>query len=91
MTDGGKNGKQHTPGHISSEEIHDGRIVHLSIDTVRFPDGSSGELEMIRHSGAAAVLLRLPVAAKAVASETPARGPEKRRRGPLGLSRESYS
>lgn len=28
----------------------------LSIDRVRFPDGSVGELEMIRHSGAAAVL-----------------------------------
>ena len=36
--------------------VHDGRIVHLSIDTVRFPDGSVGELEMIRHSGASAVL-----------------------------------
>lgn len=36
--------------------VHDGRIVDLSIDTVRFPDGSTGELEMIRHSGAAAVL-----------------------------------
>ena len=47
MTDGGSNGKQHTPGHISSKEIHDGRIVHLSIDTVRFPDGSTGKLEMI--------------------------------------------
>ncbi len=44
------------PGRISSRLIHDGRVVHLSIDTVRFPDGSIGELEMIRHSGAAAVL-----------------------------------
>ena len=44
------------PGMISSRPIHDGRIVHLSIDTVRFPNGSIGELEMIRHSGAAAVL-----------------------------------
>jgi ADP-ribose pyrophosphatase len=44
------------PGRIDSRPVHDGRIVHLSIDTVRFPDGSTGELEMIRHSGAAAVL-----------------------------------
>ena len=44
------------PGRIDSRPVHDGRIVHLSIDTVRFPDGSVGELEMIRHSGAAAVL-----------------------------------
>ena len=44
------------PGRIHSRPIHSGRIVNLSIDTVRFPDGSVGELEMIRHSGAAAVL-----------------------------------
>ena len=44
------------PGMISSRPVHDGRIVHLSVDTVRFPDGSTGELELIRHSGAAAVL-----------------------------------
>ncbi|HSJ06041.1 MAG TPA: NUDIX hydrolase [Longimicrobiales bacterium] len=44
------------PGRISSRPVHAGRIVELSIDTVRFPDGSTGELEMIRHSGAAAVL-----------------------------------
>jgi ADP-ribose pyrophosphatase len=44
------------PGRIDSRPVHDGRIVRLSIDTVRFPDGSTGELEMIRHSGAAAVL-----------------------------------
>jgi ADP-ribose pyrophosphatase len=44
------------PGLIASRPVHDGRIVHLAVDTVRFPDGSIGELEMIRHSGAAAVL-----------------------------------
>lgn len=47
---------QQEPGKLESRPVHDGRIVHLSIDTVRFPDGSTGELEMIRHSGAAAVL-----------------------------------
>ncbi|MCI0435211.1 MAG: NUDIX hydrolase [Gemmatimonadetes bacterium] len=41
---------------VSSRPIHSGRIVNLSIDTVRMPDGSTAELEMIRHSGAAAVL-----------------------------------
>jgi ADP-ribose pyrophosphatase len=41
---------------LSSRPVHDGRIVRLSIDSVHFPDGSVGELEMIRHSGAAAVL-----------------------------------
>jgi ADP-ribose pyrophosphatase len=44
------------PGQIDSRPVHSGRIVDLSIDTVRFPDGSVGELEFIRHSGAAAVL-----------------------------------
>ncbi len=44
------------PGRIASRPVHDGRIVHLSIDTVRFPNGDVGELELIRHSGAAAVL-----------------------------------
>lgn len=43
-------------GRLSSRPIFDGRIVKLSVDTVRFPDGSVGELEIIRHPGAAAVL-----------------------------------
>src|SRR5688572_20270619 len=45
-----------TPGQIESRPIYQGRIVNLSVDKVRFPDGSIGELEMIRHSGASAVL-----------------------------------
>jgi ADP-ribose pyrophosphatase len=44
------------PGLLDSREIHRGRVVHLSIDRVRFPDGSVGELELIRHKGAAAIL-----------------------------------
>jgi ADP-ribose pyrophosphatase len=48
-------------GRLGSRPVYDGRIVRLSVDTVRFPDGSVGELEMIRHSGAAAVL---PVAGR---------------------------
>ena len=39
-----------------SRLIHDGRVVHLSVDRVRFPDGSEGELELIRHRGASAVV-----------------------------------
>jgi ADP-ribose pyrophosphatase len=45
-----------SPGRIERRSVHRGRIVDLGIDTVRFPDGSVGELEMIHHSGAAAVL-----------------------------------
>ena len=44
------------PGRVDSETVYEGRIVHLSIDTVRFPDGSEGRLEMIRHVGASAAL-----------------------------------
>lgn len=44
------------PGRIDGREIHRGRVVDLFVDTVRFPDGSTGQLEIIRHSGAAAVL-----------------------------------
>jgi ADP-ribose pyrophosphatase len=44
------------PAQLESRPVHRGRIVDLAIDTVRFPDGSVGEIEMIRHSGAAAVL-----------------------------------
>ena len=44
------------PGRIDSEVVYEGRVVRLSVDTVRFPDGSEGQLEMIRHVGASAVL-----------------------------------
>lgn len=44
------------PGRLQRRQIHSGRIVDLSIDTVRFPDGSTGELELVRHRGASAVL-----------------------------------
>jgi ADP-ribose diphosphatase len=43
-------------GMLSRRPVHKGPVVDLGIDTVRFPDGSVGELEMVRHSGAAAVL-----------------------------------
>jgi ADP-ribose pyrophosphatase len=41
---------------LSSERLYTGRIINLDRDTVRFPDGSIGHLEMIRHPGAAAVV-----------------------------------
>ncbi len=49
---------------LSTRRVHSGRVLDLDIDTVRFPDGSVGELEMIRHSGASAVV---PVLAGAAA------------------------
>jgi ADP-ribose pyrophosphatase len=41
---------------VGSQRIYTGRIFNLDLDQVRFPDGSVGELEMIRHPGASAVL-----------------------------------
>lgn len=41
---------------LATRRIYAGRVVRLDVDTVRFPDGSSGELEVIRHPGAAAVV-----------------------------------
>jgi ADP-ribose pyrophosphatase len=41
---------------IDSKRLYQGRVINVDQDTVRFPDGSVGELEMIRHPGAAAVV-----------------------------------
>jgi ADP-ribose pyrophosphatase len=41
---------------IRSERKYSGRVINLDHDTVGFPDGSTGVLEMIRHPGAAAVV-----------------------------------
>jgi len=41
---------------LSSERRYTGRIIDLDVDRVRFPDGSTGQLEMIRHPGASAVV-----------------------------------
>jgi ADP-ribose pyrophosphatase len=45
-----------TPGRVSSRRAYIGKIISLDVDTVRFPDGSVGELEMIRHPGASAIV-----------------------------------
>jgi ADP-ribose pyrophosphatase len=50
-----------------TSRIYTGRVISLDVDNVRFPDGSSGELEIVRHPGAAAVV---PVAS-ALESEDP--------------------
>lgn len=41
---------------LQTERRYTGRVIHVDHDTVRFPDGSTGVLEMIRHPGAAAVV-----------------------------------
>jgi len=41
---------------LATRRVYAGRVVRLDVDTVRLPDGSTGELELIRHPGAAAVV-----------------------------------
>src|SRR5205823_11445599 len=41
---------------LATRRIYTGRVINLDVDSVRFPDGSTGELEVIRHPGAAAVV-----------------------------------
>ena len=41
---------------LKAERIYSGRVLNLDSDTVGFPNGSTGQLEMIRHPGASAVL-----------------------------------
>ena len=48
--------EQHSPGKISSQRIYTGKIITLDRDTVRFPDGSVGEMDMVRHPGASAIV-----------------------------------
>lgn len=43
-------------GKIGSTRLYSGRIINLDMDQVRYPDGTTGELEMVRHPGAAAVV-----------------------------------
>ena len=56
--EGAADGKSQTvePGKISSRRIHKGRIITVDTDTVRFPNGSVGELDMVRHPGASAIV-----------------------------------
>lgn len=44
------------PERLATRRAYAGRIVQLDIDTFRAPDGSTLELEIIRHAGAAAVV-----------------------------------
>lgn len=45
-----------SPGQVASRRVYTGKVINLDIDQVRFPNGKVGELEIIRHSGASAVI-----------------------------------
>jgi ADP-ribose pyrophosphatase len=46
----------HDEALIERRPVFSGRVVDLSVDRVRLPNGNECELEMIRHPGAAAVV-----------------------------------
>lgn len=39
-----------------SRRVYTGKVISLDVDTVSFPNGTTGELEMVRHPGASAVV-----------------------------------
>ncbi|HXQ28394.1 MAG TPA: NUDIX hydrolase [Gemmatimonadales bacterium] len=41
---------------LSKRRMYSGKVISVDLDRVRFPNGSEGELEMIRHPGASAVV-----------------------------------
>ena len=44
------------PGRLDGSRVYSGRVIDVELDRVRFPDGSVGELELIRHPGASAIV-----------------------------------
>jgi ADP-ribose pyrophosphatase len=49
-----KGGKD--PARMGSERVYSGRVINVDIDRVRFPNGETGEIEIVRHPGASAVV-----------------------------------
>lgn len=45
---------------LEIRSIHEGKVLDLSVDRVRLPNGREADLEMVHHRGAAAVLPLLP-------------------------------
>src|SRR3954464_389124 len=41
---------------LASKQIYSGKIIELNRDEVRFPDGTTTEFDIARHSGASAVV-----------------------------------
>ncbi len=41
---------------LTSQDVFDGKLLHVYVDEVRLPDGSSSTREWIKHPGASAVL-----------------------------------
>lgn len=43
-------------GRLERRLVHEGRVIDVGVDRVRFPDGSEGELDLVEHAGASAVV-----------------------------------
>ena len=56
-----------TARRLARRDVFRGRIVEVSVDRVRMPDGREVEMEIVRHPGSAAVL---PLAEEAGGGET---------------------
>lgn len=41
---------------LSSTRLYEGKIFKLDLDRIRFPDGSEGEMAVVRHPGASAIV-----------------------------------
>lgn len=41
---------------VASEQLYDGRVVHLYVHEVRLPDGTLSKREVVKHPGAVAII-----------------------------------
>ncbi len=41
---------------LETKTVHEGRVISVHTETVRFPDGTTGILDVVRHPGASAVV-----------------------------------
>ena len=44
------------PERLARREVHRGRSIRLTVDTIRLPDGSTREMDLVHHPGASAIL-----------------------------------
>lgn len=44
------------PARLASTRVYTGRLINVDVDRVRFPNGETGEMELVRHPGASAVV-----------------------------------
>ncbi len=47
---------QGTPERVRSRRAYDGRLIKVDVDSLKAPDGTEFDLEIIRHPGAAAIV-----------------------------------